>query len=109
MSATTRLKLVTIVADRLWIDPLTNEILKLGATGYTLSDAHGRGESGRAPLDWEGANVRIEVIASPATASRIIQHMADHYFDRHGFIAFLQDIEVVRGEKYLSATDSGSR
>ncbi len=97
----TPLKLVTIVADRLWADELTKKILALGATGYTLTDAHGQGTRGHRPLDWEGSNVRIEVIASPATADAILTAIADLYFDRPGFITFLQDIEVVRGEKYL--------
>ncbi len=98
---TTTLKLVTIVADRLWADELTEKILALGATGYTLSDAHGQGVRGLRPLDWEGSNVRIEVIASRATADAILSAVADLYFDSPGFIAFLQDIEVIRGEKYL--------
>ncbi|MGC1480900.1 MAG: hypothetical protein WA771_10375 [Chthoniobacterales bacterium] len=98
---TTKLKLVTIVADRLWLDALTEELLTLGATGYTLSDAHGQGARGLRPLDWEGSNVRIEIIASPEVAGKIIDHMASQYFDRHGFIAFLQDVEVVRGDKYV--------
>ncbi len=98
---TTKLKLVTIIADRLWAESVTKEILELGATGYTVSDAHGQGTRGLRPLDWEGANVRIEVIASSETADKLIGHMAEHYFDRPGFIAFLQEVEVVRGEKYL--------
>ncbi len=94
-------KLVTIIADRLWIDEITAKILELGATGYTVTEAHGQGSRGLRPLDWEGANVRIEVITGPRTAGQIIDHVAETYFDRPGFITFLQDIEVVRGDKYV--------
>ncbi len=94
-------KLVTIIADRLWTEEITAKILEFGATGYTVTEAHGQGSRGLRPLDWEGANVRIEVITGPLTADRIIGHIADTYFDRPGFITFVQDIEVIRGDKYV--------
>lgn len=98
---TTRLKLVTIIADRLLSDDIANEIRDLGARGYTISDAHGQGSRGLQPLDWEGANVRIESIVSEQAAERIIAHLTEKYFKHHGLIAFLQDVEVLRGDRFV--------
>lgn len=98
---TIKLKLVTIVATRLIADEIVAAILKLGAKGYTATDAHGQGARGLQPLDWEGANTRLETLVSAEVAERIIGHLSENYFAHHGVIAFQQDVEVVRGEKYL--------
>jgi nitrogen regulatory protein PII len=98
---TTKLKLVTIIANRLMASDVASEICELGARGYTVTEAQGQGSRGLAPLDWEGSNSRIETVVSPETAERIIDHLAEKYFKHHGLIAFLQDVEVVRGERYL--------
>lgn len=97
---TVPLKLVTIIADRLLTDELTAALLERGARGYTLTDAHGRGSRGLSPLDWEGANIRLESLCSAEAADRILEHIARTYFAHHGVIAFQQDVEVVRGEKF---------
>ncbi len=98
---TVKLKLVTIIATRLIAEEIVSAILRLGAKGYTATDARGQGARGLEPLDWEGSNTRLETIVSAEVAERIIAHLADTYFAHHGVIAFQQDVEVVRGEKYL--------
>lgn len=98
---TTTLKLVTIISDRLLATDVVSEICELGARGYTITEAQGQGERGIKPLDWEGANSRIEAVVSPEVADKIIEHLAEKYFKHHGLIAFVQDVEVVRGERYM--------
>jgi nitrogen regulatory protein P-II 2 len=97
---TTTCKLVTVIVDRLLAEEIAREILECGARGYTVTDSRGRGDRGINPLDWEGANVRLETLVPPETAGRIIEHLARKYFSHHGVIAFLQDVEVVRGKKF---------
>jgi nitrogen regulatory protein PII len=97
---TTTCKLVTIIVDRLLAEAMAREIVEKGARGYTITEARGRGDRGLSPLDWEGANVRMETIVPPEIADRIIEHLAGKYFSHHGVIAFLQDVEVVRGKKF---------
>jgi nitrogen regulatory protein PII len=98
---TTTLKLVTIISDRLLATDVVSKICELGARGYTISDAQGQGARGLQPLDWEGANSRIEAVVSPEVAERIISHLAEKYFKHHGMIAFVHDVEVVRGDRYM--------
>ena len=95
------LKLVTIVAERLLQERLLAEIKALGVRGYTLTDAHGSGNRGVRASEWEGLNVKIEIVASPETAARLIEHVAATYFEHHAVIVYQQDVEVVRGDKYV--------
>jgi nitrogen regulatory protein P-II 2 len=96
-----KLKLVTIVAERLLKDRLLGEISELGARGYTLSDAPGRGNRGVRASEWEGLNVKIETVVDAPTAMRIVEHIAEVYFADFAVIVYQQDVEVVRGNKYI--------
>ena len=95
------LKLVTIVSERILEDRLLREITELGAKGYTLTQATGKGSRGVRASEWEGPDSRIETLVSPAVARAIVDHVAARYFEHYAVIVFVQDAEVVRGEKYV--------
>ncbi|HSJ23963.1 MAG TPA: hypothetical protein VK929_04745 [Longimicrobiales bacterium] len=96
-----RLKLVTIVAERVLRTRLLDEIRGLGARGFTVAEVTGEGSRGVRASEWEGSNVRIETIVAPELADRIVHHVSDIYFHYHAVIVFIQDVDVVRGDKYL--------
>lgn len=98
---TTTLKLVTIVAERILEDRLLREITRLGAKGYTVTDARGRGSRGVRASEWEGPDIRIETLVSADVAVRIMTHVADTYFEYYALIAYVQDAQVARGDKYV--------
>jgi len=98
---TATLKLVTIVAEPVLEERLVEELQRLGARGHTVTDARGAGSRGLRATDPPGQGVRIEVVASDAVASRILDHVASHYFAHYAVIAFVSSVEVVRGEKYV--------
>jgi len=98
---TTTLKLVTIVAERILEDRLIREITRLGATGHTITDARGRGSRGVRASEWEGPDIRIETLVSADVAERIMSHVADTYFEYYALIAYVQDAQVARGDKYV--------
>lgn len=97
---TVPMKRVTIIGDDTVKYRILEEILAMGATGYTDFPAHGKGARGVRPRHAEPANAKIEVIATPEVAHRILEHVARHYFDDYAMIAFLTDVEVLRGEKF---------
>jgi nitrogen regulatory protein P-II 2 len=97
---TVPLKLVTLVAETVLEAQLVPELRELGARGYTITPARGDGSSGVHAIDWEGQSVRIEVICTPEVAERILEHMWSEYFEHYQAIAYVQDVGVVRGEKY---------
>lgn len=98
---TTRLKLVTIIAEAILEDKLVRELKKLGARGYTIGEARGAGTRGLKAIDWEGQNIRIETLVGPDVAERIMAHVAQRYFADYAVIVYSVDAEVLRSAKYL--------
>jgi nitrogen regulatory protein P-II 2 len=98
---TTRLKLVTIIAESILEERMLRELRQLGARGYTVGAARGEGTRGIHGIDWEGQNVRIETLVGPEVAERIMAHVAAHYFSDYAVIVYAVDAEVLRSEKYL--------
>jgi nitrogen regulatory protein P-II 2 len=98
---TVPLKLVTIVAEAVLEQEILRAVRSLGARGYTLTEARGEGTRGVHAIDWEGQNLRVEVLVSADVADRILGHVATEYFEHYSVIAYVQDVQVVRGEKYV--------
>lgn len=98
---TVTLKLVTIVAERILKDRIVADVLGAGARGFTITDAYGKGSRGVRASEWEGPDVRIEVVVSQEVADRIMTHVSTTYFKHYAVIAYMQTVEVVRGDKYI--------
>lgn len=98
---TVTLKLVTIVTERILEDRLLRMIVDLGAKGYTLSQATGKGSRGVRASEWAGPDTRIEALVSADVASAIVANISENYFEHYAVIVFVQDAEVVRGDKYI--------
>lgn len=98
---TTKLKLVTIVTERILEDRLLRTLEKLGAKGYTITQATGKGSRGVRASEWEGPDTRIETIVSPKVADAIVGYIAENFFEHYAVVVHMHDTEVVRGEKYL--------
>jgi nitrogen regulatory protein PII len=97
---TVPLKLVTIVAEPVLEERIVEALHRLGARGHTVTTAHGAGSRGMRASDPPGESVRIEVVVGDAVAARILDHVATEYFPHYAVIAFVTDVQVVRGEKY---------
>jgi nitrogen regulatory protein PII len=98
---TTTLKLVTIVTERILEDRLLRKITELGAKGYTLTQATGKGSRGVRASEWEGPDTRIETLVSEKVADAILEHIAENFFEHYAVIVYVQNAEVVRGQKYI--------
>lgn len=98
---TVSLKLVTIVTERILEDRLLRALDRLGAKGYTLTQATGKGSRGVRASEWEGPDTRIEALVSAPVAEAIVAHVAEKFFEHYAVIVYVQDAEVVRGEKYI--------
>ena len=94
--------LVTIITERLLRDEIIDRLKETGVSGYTLSDTTGEGSRGIRASDWEGKNVKIEVIANHDMATKIIQQISNKYFENYAVVAYTQKVNVVRGEKYMA-------
>lgn len=100
MNAHTR-KLLTIVTEAALEGTLVRDLERLGAHGYTITDARGKGHRGVRDADWQAsANIRLEVICDANTAQHIATHLREHYYQHYAMILFVSNVEVLRPEKF---------
>lgn len=95
------LKLVTVIAEAVIADKIIRDMLRLGATGYTATAAEGQGSRGVRASEWEGKNVKIEALVNDNVATKVLELLSQHYFTNYAVVAYMQNVEVVRGEKYV--------
>ncbi|GIX46020.1 MAG: hypothetical protein KatS3mg131_0231 [Candidatus Tectimicrobiota bacterium] len=96
-------KLVTIITEAVLEKELIATLEKLGVSGYTITEARGKGHRGVRNTGWEhGANIRVEVVCADPLARTIASHLKEHYYDNYAMILFMSDVEVLRPEKFTS-------
>lgn len=94
-------KLLTIVTEAALEGLLAEDIERLGAHGYTVTDARGKGQHGRRNAAWDvSSNIRVEVVCDEETARAIADHLRRHYYDNYAMILTMSDVEVLRPEKF---------
>jgi hypothetical protein len=94
-------RLLTIVTEALLERELLAEFEALGVRGYTITDARGRGSRGTRQSDWaQEGNVRIEIVCEPALAERVAARLRERYYDHYAMIVYLQDVSVLRPDKF---------
>ncbi len=99
---TERRKLLTIVTEAPLEQNLLKDLERLGAGGYTITDARGKGSRGVRNAQWEhSGTIRVEVVCDAATSDAIAAHLKDRYYDDYAMILFISDVDVLRPEKFL--------
>lgn len=94
-------KLLTIVTEASLEQLLVDDLERLGAHGFTVTDARGKGTRGARSSAWQpSANIRIEVVCDESTADAIAQHLRDQYYTHYAMILFIADVGVLRPEKF---------
>jgi nitrogen regulatory protein PII len=94
-------KLVTVVCEAALEETLLKDLEALGARGYTVTDARGKGSRGRRNATWGPlANIRIEVLCDEATAGAICEALRTRYYDDYSMVLFVSDVEVLRPGKF---------
>lgn len=94
---------LTIISESLLREEIITLIRRHGATGFTLSKVEGQGSRGVRASEWEGRNLKFEVIVSSTTADGILDEIAKKYFEDFAVIAWLTEVEVLRGHKFIAA------
>lgn len=97
---TTPMKMVVIVAEPVLEHRITMELRQLGARGFSVIEGRGEGTRAAHAADVPGENVQIESIVTPEVADRIMDYVAQHYFEHYSVIAFVMDVAVARTAKY---------
>lgn len=94
------LKLLTIVTEGLLKEEMIALLKRHGATGHTITRADGEGSRGVRAKDWEGPNLKFECILSERAAGTALDEVGERYFENYSVIAWVTDVDVLRGEKF---------
>ena len=87
--------LLTIFTEAVLEDTMIDEIMSLGAKGYTISDARGRGTHGLRSGKWSaGGNIRIEVVGDAELCARIVTRLHDTYEENYCLLMYTSTVEV---------------
>lgn len=100
---TTNLILLTIIAEDELESRLIEDLKSLGVRGYTICSVRGDGHHGLRASQWEGENIKVEVIVDGALADAIGEHVAKSYFPHFATILYLLPVQVLREEKFTQS------
>ena len=92
--------LVTVVAEAILEHRLVRDLREVGAHGWTITDARGRGSRGVRADEFEGDNVRLETLVTQEMADRFLAVLARDYFPLYAVVAWTTPAAVVRPDKY---------
>ena len=98
------LKLVTVVGETVIMDDIAKEGIGLGASGYTLTEVIGQGSRSTRNVIVTGSSktMKVEFVVPMEVAEKILKHVSHHYFEHYACIAWLTDVQVVRGLQYTA-------
>ena len=87
--------LLTIITESVLEDTLIDEIAALGAKGYTIIEARGRGTHGLRTGKWSaGGNIRIEVVGDAELCTRIVERLQAGYEENYGLLMYTSTVEL---------------
>ena len=97
-------KLLTIICEAGLEQELTDCISAAGASGYTITDARGKGAHGLRDASWsDNANIRIEVLCDEPIASALLDKLINDYYQNYTLVTFVSDVGVLRAAKFAKA------
>ncbi len=97
----TKLKLLIIITESALEHELIKDVVKLGAHGYTITEARGRGNQGLRDGSWENnTNIRVEVLCDSEVCRKISDYILEKYYNNFAMISYSHDIEVLRDNKF---------
>ena len=97
-------RLLTIICEASLEPELVKELARLGARGYTITEARGQGVHGLRDGSWRAsANIRVEVLCDEVTAEAIVTRLHAGYSANYGMVMFVTDVAVLRPEKFRGA------
>lgn len=93
--------LLTVIGEAALEKKLVADLEQLGAPGWTISDARGRGSRGVRSAGWDtDGNIRLEIICSREVAERIAAHLQARYYANYAMVCYLSQVEVLRPERF---------
>jgi nitrogen regulatory protein P-II 2 len=80
---------------------LVQDVQRLGALGYTVTDVRGGGHSGIREGAWEAdRTIRMEVVCDAAVADQIGDYVLHTYAVNYGLTIYFAPVQVLRPNKF---------
>ena len=97
------LKLVTVIGEALVMEDIAEKGIELGATGHTLTEVVGQGVRSDRNIGGTGGakTLKLEFAVSETVAAAILDHVSDNYFEHYSIVAWVSDVQVLRGDQYV--------
>lgn len=93
--------LLVVIAEANLERLLLQDVKRLGAAGYTVTDVRGGGHSGEREGRWEAdRTIRMEVVCDLNVADKIAQHMLTEYGKHYGLTIYFSEVSVLRPDKF---------
>lgn len=93
--------LLTIYTEAALESHLIKDMEQHGVSGYTITNARGKGTRGLRSGSWDqNSNIRLEIICNSQLAHDLARYLQDSYYDNYAMVTFISDIEVLRPEKF---------
>ncbi|MGK0674773.1 MAG: transcriptional regulator [Halothiobacillaceae bacterium] len=87
--------LLTIFTEAVLEDIMIEELMSLGAKGYSISEARGSGAHGVRSGKWSASsNIRIEVVGDAPLIGRIVERLQSQYERDYGLLMFTTQVEL---------------
>ncbi len=94
-------KLLVIITEAAIEKTLANDLMRLGAHGYTVTEVRGQGRHGARQALWGADNsIRMEVLCDESTALNIMGHIEVNFFRHYAMVTYVADVGVLRPEKF---------
>ena len=94
---------IVIVAEAFVESRLLSDLAEIGVRGWTVTRAQGHGPEDRRVSEFEGGNVRIEILASEATVGGIWELLEEKYFADYSIAAWDFPVAVMRSARYTTS------
>lgn len=97
----TRRTLLTVICEASIEGRVVADARRLGAHGYTASEARGGGQHGERDGHWPmSGNVRIDILCEAAVADTVALHLQTTYFAAYAMVCYLSEVSVMRSNKF---------
>ncbi len=93
-------KLVTIICEPVLSSSILTISQDLGATGFTVTEVRGQGNFDRSSGEIPDLKSKIEIVAEPLLALKIMNALAEKFFENYSLITYASDISILRPEKF---------
>ncbi len=95
------MQLITIITESVLEHTIIGDIERLGARGYTITNARGKGHSGLRDAGWSSdSNIRLEIVCETNVIDAIAEHLKKTYYDHYAMMLYISDVKVLRQEKF---------